>query len=380
MKCSTLRPVPSGNFLASGSDGVTSPSTVRHQVITEDAVRTLAACATDLPKLAGKNILLTGATGFIGGSIADALIAFNAGHARPCQLFLPTRSRVRAKIARPDLQGPGVNWLEWRRDGTVDRANARIDYAIHAAAAVDPATIARAPLAAASDTVWLTEQVLELACTDGTAGLLYLSSGAVYGEQPQELAAIPEDFAGGAREPGAGATYAETKRHCEMLVRQSGVPAMAARLFACFGPRQAEDASFAVPDFFRQAREHGRIVVNGDGSALRTTCYVSDVVAALLKLLLHCGPGMRACNVGAAEPVVSIAELAGRIARVMGGLEVSITGKEPGMQRQRYVPDISLMRSFHSPQIDLDQGLARVAAAQPPVFATRERVSAEGDR
>ena len=47
---------------------------------------------------------------------------------------------------------------------------------------------------------------------------------------------------------------------------------------------------------------------------------------------------------------------------------------------RRYIPDISLMRSFHSPQVGLEQGLKRIAAGQPVVCVTPERVFAEGDR
>ncbi|MCX7153279.1 MAG: NAD(P)-dependent oxidoreductase, partial [Proteobacteria bacterium] len=158
-----------------------------------------------------------------------------------------------------------------------------------------------------------------------------------------------------------GSAYGEAKRYCELLCSTSGVPFTVARLFACFGPRQALESGFAIPDFFRQLLINGRIEIAGDGEARRAFGYITDVVAALLKLLLRGDSGPQVCNVGADTPVVSIAELARLVAHIWGGADVLIRGNSGDALRPRYIPDISKMKALHPPQVGLEAGLRRVA-------------------
>ena len=331
------------------------------RIIREDSERVVAACRPELEKLGGLTVMVTGATGFIGGSLVDALLEFSRDAARPCKLLLPARLPDRARGLRPGwAESPRLRWLEWRGGGPIEEFDGPCDLMVHAASPVSAAVFALDPTERAREMIELTRTVAGLAARRQARTLLYLSSGAVYGPQPANLDAIPESYAGSPDPVEPASAYGIAKRACEAVCFASGVNAVSARLFACIGPRQSLQSGFAVPDFFLQALAAGGIRLTSDGRALRTFCYVSDVVAALIKLLAG-ADAPRECNVGAEAPVLSIAEVAERIARRMGGIEVEKAQSVSSGAAQRYIPDISRMKQLYRPQVTLDEGVGRIA-------------------
>lgn len=312
--------------------------------------------------LRGRTVLLTGGSGFVGSYLVESVAALNATYPEsPCQLLLPTRSLTAVRDRWPHLIGiPHLHWFTWR-DAPLEPPFARCDYVIHGASPADPAAYLRDPAATLREIVSMTDAVLAYARSSGAERLLYLSSGAVYGSQPAEMEAIPEDYAGGVSLTDPRSCYAEAKRYCELQCQLSGLPVVVARLFAFLGPYQDLHASFAVPQFLRQAIGLGRIQVQGDGLALRTFCYASDLTLSLWTLLLR-GEAGTVYNVGASSPVVSIRALAEEIASVVGNVTVEVLGRADANNpvRNRYIPDIRRLATLYQPTVTLREALEKV--------------------
>lgn len=331
----------------------------RTPIVEEDICFVLAECYHELQTLSGKTLLISGGSGFVGSYLVETVIAFNRSHTgAPCRLLLPTRSLTSAREKWPHFFSiENVIWFEW--DGsTLESPSETCDYVIHAASPADPASYLHAPMQAMEDIANGTIAVLHYARTVGVRALLYLSSGAAYGRQAPGVDTLEENEQGAPDLCDLSSCYGEAKRYAELLCRTSGVPTVIARLFAFVGPYQDIDGSFAVSNFMRQAMRDKSIRIHGDGTALRTYCYASDLTVGLWKLLFSGNPG-ELYNVGADAPRVSIRELAELIAQQIGNVEIILEGKSGTGLRSRYIPNTDKFKKFHSAQIDLTEGLRR---------------------
>ena len=210
-----------------------------------------------------------------------------------------------------------------------------------------------------------TRRVLDLAATRGTRKFLYISSGAVYGKQPQDLSHVPEDYRGAPDPLDPRSAYGEGKRVGELFsvleARKAGFEAKIARCFAFIGPHLPLDAHFAAGNFIRDALAGGPIKVKSDGKSVRSYLYASDLAVWLWAILFQ-GRSSVAYNVGSDE-AINVAELAQMIGGLRG-VEVEIGSPESAVANSRYVPSCRLAAEHMSLQslMGLKVGLERMLA------------------
>jgi dTDP-glucose 4,6-dehydratase len=195
--------------------------------------------------------------------------------------------------------------------------------------------------------------------------VLFLSSGAVYGNQPWELARVPEDYRGAPDCLDPRATYAEAKRAAEMLCaiygKQFGLTVSIARIFALLGPYLPLDIHFAAGNFIRDAMAGRAVVVKGNGLPERSYLYASDLTVMLWHLLAK-GRASEPYNLGSDESI-SVRDLAALVARTLGTGEFTVLGAaDKGWNQGRYVPDTS--------KIARDFGLQRTVSLEAAVRRT----------
>lgn len=306
-----------------------------------------AHCRDAFASLDGANIFITGGTGFFGRWLL-ALIAHARRHADVRATVL-TRDPEAFRATYPDLAAcdaftfkrGDVRWFEFPKG--------RFTHVIHAA--TDTSVAADADAANLMESIVEgTKRVLEFAASVGVSRLLYVSSGAVYGSQPQELERIPETYRGAPDPLDSRVAYGQAKRLAEQMCACAGakgrLEAVIARAFAFVGPGLPLDAHFAIGNFIRDANAGREIVVSGDGTPLRSYLYAADLAAWLVTLLVKGGAG-QAYNVGS-DDAVGIADLAHRTARLAHAAPpVVVKGKPaPGAPRARYIPNIDKARAL----------------------------------
>ena len=196
-----------------------------------------------------------------------------------------------------------------------------------------------------------TRNMLDFAVKCGAKRFLYISSGGVYGRQPADLDRIPEDYHGMPNPLSSANAYGVAKRAAEHLsalyAQRHGLEVVIARCFAFVGQDLPLDVHFAIGNFIRDALWRDEILVQGDGTAVRSYMDQRDLAHWLLALLEHGKPG-EAYNVGSDE-AISIADLAHLVRDVVSpGKLVRILGKSVGnSERNRYVPDVSKAMHEH---------------------------------
>lgn len=180
-----------------------------------------------------------------------------------------------------------------------------------------------------------TRHVAEFAERCGCRTVLFTSSGAVYGP-----GTAPVDEAAPCRPATA---YGRGKLAAERILLESGLDVKIARCFAFTGPHLNRNIHFAIGNFMRDCLAGKDIVINGDGTPLRSYLHADDLVEWLFTILER-GEAGRPYNVGSDE-AVSIRELAETVRRVLGTKnDIVVKGAPQGGPPSVYVPEIGRAR------------------------------------
>lgn len=315
----------------------------------------------------GARILLTGGTGFFGRALLRYFLA--SGMASDTTLCVLSRYPDRFQSAHPDLTASDqISFIQGNIQARDSLPwNQSFTHVLHAAtdSTVGPQLT---PLQRFHQILDGTNNVLDLAVSVAARRFLLTSSGGIYGPQPPDLEAIPEDWTGSPLLAEPSTAYSHAKRAAEhlcALYREAhGLETVIARCFAFVGPDLPLDAHFAIGNFIRDALNSEAITVAGDGTPLRTYLDQRDLAHWLWTLLLH-GRNGETYNVGS-DHVVSIAELAQLVRDLLAPEKpVRILGTpQLGAARHRYVPDIAKVQTLHGLSVCVALSEAILSAAR----------------
>ena len=139
----------------------------------------------------------------------------------------------------------------------------------------------------------------------------------------------------------------------EQLLVDSGLDVKLARCFAFVGPYLNRKIYYAIGNFIQNCLDGKPIVINGDGTPLRSYLYADDLVEWLFAILER-GETGRPYNVGS-DRAISIRELAEKVRIVLGTRnEIKIMGHPTGGKPSVYVPNIDRVKHELGLQIKYD--------------------------
>lgn len=233
----------------------------------------------------GKTILITAATGRIGMFIVEALSEATIRWNLDTTIILHARNEEKLKkVFAESLSLPYI--VQLIQDITVPfEYEGDVDYIFHTAGMASPLDFTNKPV----DTLWGhvqgTRNILELARTHNCKKVLYVSTVEIYGTWENDKE-IKEIDMGAMRCDNARACYPEAKRLCEAMLaayeKQYHIPYVGVRLCHTFGPGISLVDGRAFSEFILDVLEHRDIVLQSDGSAVRTYTYTADAVGAML--------------------------------------------------------------------------------------------------
>jgi NAD dependent epimerase/dehydratase len=305
-------------------------------------------------KLAGVQVLVTGAGGFIGSHLAEQLVREGA--------------RVRAFVRYKSDGSWG--WLDHsphKADlevvagdvadaGSVGRAVAGCEAVFHLAALIGIPYSYQAPLSYLRTNVEGTLNILQAAREAGVQRVVHTSTSEVYGSAQY----VPIDEA----HPLVGQSpYSATKIGADKLAesyhRSFGLPVVTIRPFNTFGPRQSARA--VIPTIISQALA-GRPIRLGSLTPTRDMNYVANTVAAYVCAAQNDAAIGQVVNAGSGREI-SIGDLA-RLIGALAGIEPQIESDDqrlrpPGSEVDRLLADNSRARQLldWKPRVTLEEGL-----------------------
>lgn len=226
--------------------------------------------------------LVTGAAGFIGSNLCEALL--NKG----CKVkALDDLSTGKQENIDLFLGNPNYTFIKGDiKDLDVClKACEGVDYVLHQAAWGSVPRSLEMPLFYNKNNIEGTLNMLEAARQNGVKKFVYASSSSVYGDEPN----LPKTEG---REGNLLSPYALTKRCDEewakLYTKFYGLDTYGMRYFNVFGRRQDPDGAYAavIPKFLKQLMHGETPTINGDGKQSRDFTYIDNVIEANLKACL----------------------------------------------------------------------------------------------
>jgi UDP-glucose 4-epimerase len=304
-------------------------------------------------------VLVTGGAGFIGAAVVAHL----------------KRAYPDVIVRAMDLLPPKGEAHEYVTGSILDETDLSIsvrgcDYVIHLAAVLGVRQTENLPLHCLTVNIQGTRNILDVCVKERVKKVVFASSSEVYGEAPvqpisEEAPLHPKSV------------YGVSKLAAEEYVRgyanRYKLGYSIVRFFNVYGPGQKPE--FVVARFVAAVQQQGwrPPIVYGDGSQIRAFCYVDDAAAGTAAALFEESASGQVFNIGNPHTFISMKELAKKVITLLdsGGEPtfVPLSQSDRNERREIYVriPDISKATRVlgYKPQIDLDEGIRRVAAAGP---------------
>lgn len=311
------------------------------------------------------NIIVTGAAGFLGSHLVEALLPhanvigidnYLTGDEHNIDQIL---SHTQFEFIRHDLSQP-IDFHTLPELKKFKFGIQGVQQIYHLACPTSPKEYNRLPIETLNTNAFATKYMLDLAVAH-KAKFLFTSSSAIYGE-PAEDQPIPESWWGYVDPIGPRSAYLEGKRFAESLCwnyrTTYSLEVKIARIFNTFGPRMKLNDGRMIPDFIRSALKGEPLVVNGDKDFVSTFCYVSDTIDGIIKVMDM--EVTQPVNLGSDESLL-VREVAELVLRLTGSS--SVIDYQPNLpySSRQLVPDLTYARNELSwwPLIRIEDGLSR---------------------
>jgi len=294
--------------------------------------------------------VITGAAGFIGSHLSTTLL--DQGHSVVGIDNLSTGDV--ANIAH--LAGRDFVFIKHNVTNYI-HVDGPVDCVLHWASPASPIDYLELPIPTLKVGALGTHNALGLAKAK-QARFVIASTSEVYGdplEHPQK-----ETYWGNVNPVGPRGVYDEAKRFAEAITmayhRYHGLDAKIVRIFNTYGPRMRVRDGRAVPNFISQALKNEDVTIFGSGSQTRSFCYVSDLVAGIIKLMMS--SENEPVNIGNPQEM-SIEDMAKLIIKMTGSKSRIVYKALPTDDPKVRQPDITRARTLlgWEPKVSLEQGL-----------------------
>jgi dTDP-glucose 4,6-dehydratase len=305
--------------------------------------------------MAEQVVLVTGAAGFLGSHLCDALLGYGRrviGVDNLCTgslanlRHLKTESKFRFEeldICRPFDVG-------------------QVDFVFNMASPASPVDYMRLGIETLQVGSAGTLNTLEIARKHG-AGYLHASTSECYGDplvHPQV-----ETYWGNVNPIGPRSVYDEAKRFSEAAVtayhRYHAVNTHLVRIFNTYGPRLQANDGRVISNLMMQALRGEALTIYGDGSQTRSFCYVSDLIDGIVRLAES--KEHDPVNIGNPDEF-TILECAQVVQELVGSHSEIVFKPLPQDDPLRRKPDITRAQQLlgWSPKVALQQGLEKSLA------------------
>ncbi|MEE9312122.1 MAG: SDR family NAD(P)-dependent oxidoreductase [Planctomycetota bacterium] len=298
-------------------------------------------------------VLVTGAAGFIGSHLCDALLAVGCEVVGVDRIEQSAANNLRQASAHSNFRFMNGDLAD---TGLATSCLNGVKHVAHLAAMASVSASIEDPHGCHADTLTSTLNLLT-AARDKVDSFVFASSAAVYGDTDQ--LPVSELTPTGPQSP-----YAAAKLAGEEYLKAfafAGLNALALRFFNVYGPRQDPSSPYSgVISIFSDRLINGQpITIYGDGQQTRDFIYVGDIVRCIQAALLSDDAAGEVLNVGGGQEV-SLLNLLDTLQKLTGKkTEVNFEPERAGDIKRSYadVQRVNSQLGFRA-ETELKAGLA----------------------
>ena len=334
-------------------------------------VERAAEYASELDALRNSTVLVTGATGLIGGFLTRAILCANRVYGLNARVLAPVRSMERARqVLSGVLNREELSVFEADITRHLSIAG-DVDFIVHGAGVTSSRLFVTEPVETIQAALRGTECVLELAREKKVRGMTYLSSMEAFGVTDPALPCVTEKQLGFIDLQSVRSCYSESKRMAECLcacyAAEYGVNVKCARLAQTFGAGVSRNESRVFMQFAVSALTGQDIVLHTKGESFGNYVYTSDAARAIFLLLTRGNPGeaYTVANDRACVPIAKLAEIA---SQTLSGSKSRVVFDIPeNPMTYGYAPDVKMRLNADKlkslgweAEVELDEMLRRL--------------------
>ena len=291
------------------------------------------------------NVLITGGTGFLGGSIIKFLLACK----KELSIYLFCRDKHQAELLFD--RDSRIFFVEGSLEGILENETlkkCKIDYIIHCAAPTQSSYMIANPVETADAIVIGTRNILEFAQKNSVESMVYLSSMEVFGAVADTGVFRKENELGDIDLTMPRSCYSLGKRmaehYCHLYCQQYGVPVKIARLAQVFGKGVRCEDNRVFMQFARSAINEKNIILKTDGLSMGNYCATEDAVNAIITILEN-GVNGEVYNVVNEQNTMTIREMAQLVASKIAGDKIKVEIIQEDNSKTGYAPKTGLRMS-----------------------------------
>jgi len=303
-----------------------------------------------------RTVMITGGAGFIGSSLAEKLADSN--HVIVFDKVLTESAPIHhTKL----LSHPNVTFIAGDiLDSDLRSIVRKADVIIHAAAILGVSKVCSSGRETLETNYVGTSRLLK--AIDGHPNIrrfVYFSTSEVFGVNSYNVDESSRPTVGPIAE--SRWSYAMAKLAGEHLVasyfRETKLPITIVRPFNVFGPRRTGD--YALRRFIVSALRNDPLEVHGDGTQIRSWCYIEDLVSALLQMIERPEAVGQDFNIGNPNNTLTVRELAQKVIELTNSTSPIHFREAPFPDISIRVPSLEKARRLlgYEPQYDLSTGL-----------------------
>ena len=269
-----------------------------------------------LTELFNTTVLITGATGMIGSYFVYTLMKLNEDYRANIKIIPLIRNlkKLPEEVISKNYIFPLVQDVTEKINYEND-----VDYIIHAASPASPKIMKEKPVETNFANTIGTANTLSFAKEHNTKKYLFISSREIYGAPLENQEYFTEKSFGIVDQLIPRNAYAEGKKAAENMCvgfkQEYGLDTKIVRLAHTYGPGMSIYDGRVQADFLKNLFNEENIVLNSDGSSIRTYTYISDAISAMFKIILKSSE--QVYNVSDEQNEVSIRELAETMVKII---------------------------------------------------------------